>query len=788
MLPEYEILGILGRGGMGAVYKAREANLDRIVAIKLLPETFTQGDDELKFAARFRREAQSMAKFSHPAIVSVFDFGETKKGQLYFVMEFVDGMDIQQYLKEHGEILPQDSALTIIAHVLDALDYAHRHGIVHRDIKPANILLNSKGQVKIADFGLAKPLMIDEEEETGLTMTAMAVGTPCFIAPEAFDAEQLPDHRADLYAVGVMLYRMLTGELPRGNFDSPSEMRAELDPRLDEAIEKAMYADPDTRYSSASELRLALDPVLISPTTLMQIEAEEEESKTAIKSVEKRRTKKGALIGAVALIVFGGVGIVLMNREKNGALVSESSGGDLSQDSRKTEPLGDKPPVKEKPAAISAPLKLASSGKPDKPKPSLAKADVAKEPETKKAEMKSPASVETKDSAGFLQANSNSKSKDGVEGAPESPLFNIPGFKDSFDKHFQVRSERVGSLSTQYLSRLDGSLSQAADIGNLNLVTAFQKEKLAIEAIQKSLAVYPTDPVATVANKVGLPPLLEDASKELKDLREIWTSNRQKIQTTFNSELRKSLNDLESELGKTNDLANAKKVEAYRNLLISPSLPAPVKENLLPQPLPLPVNPDPPEIPIAHLQAFGFSDLSNHPPSVVRDYDDETGAKITGRGQADGKFYINLENGGTYSWRQMPYDNGVVEVEGRLFEEDDAAWIFCLSNLVPGENRGIQISVGNGGQVVCRSSMWDKAEKKMKPVRLHRLSSRKTEDFHTVGLLISDNTVEVFFDGEQIGEKLTFDFDLTPGGVTLGGSGVGRIEFERLRYWKKADN
>ena len=251
MLPQYDITGILGRGGMGAVYKGIQKNLNREVAIKVLPETLAQGDDDMNFAARFKLEAQSMAKLNHPGILSVFDFGETSEGQFYFVMEFVEGMDIQDYLKEHGGILPQEHALSITAHVLDALDYAHTHyahtrGIVHRDIKPANILLNNEGQVKIADFGLAKALPTGGEEDApALTMSNVAVGTPDFVAPEALDCDGVPDHRADIYAVGVMLYRMLTGKLPRGSFDPPSEMLAELDPRLDDVVIRAMATDPD---------------------------------------------------------------------------------------------------------------------------------------------------------------------------------------------------------------------------------------------------------------------------------------------------------------------------------------------------------------------------------------------------------------------------------------------------------------------------------------------------------------------------------------------------------------
>ncbi|MDF1823922.1 MAG: bifunctional serine/threonine-protein kinase/formylglycine-generating enzyme family protein [Verrucomicrobiales bacterium] len=267
MLPQYEISGFLGRGGMGAVYRAKQIRLDRDVAIKVLPETLTQGgDDEMKFAERFELEAQAMAKFNHPSIVAVFDFGETSEGQLYFVMEFVEGMDIHHYLRENGGSLTQEYALSITAHVLDALDYAHARGIVHRDIKPANILLNSEGQVKIADFGLAKALNDGEEyDKPALTMSNVALGTPDFVAPEALDGDGVPDHRADLYAVGVMLYQMLTGKIPRGQFPSPSEILPDLDPRVDEIIQQSMQYDPVDRYATASSMRLALDPVISAP-------------------------------------------------------------------------------------------------------------------------------------------------------------------------------------------------------------------------------------------------------------------------------------------------------------------------------------------------------------------------------------------------------------------------------------------------------------------------------------------------------------------------------------------
>ncbi|MEX2577524.1 MAG: serine/threonine-protein kinase [Verrucomicrobiales bacterium] len=306
--------GLLGRGGMGAVYKGRQTHLDRAVAIKLLSETFTEGADELNFASRFKQEARAMASLDHPAIVSVHDFGETSEGQLYFVMEFIDGMDIHQYLHHHGGALLQDHALAIVCHVLDALDYAHERGIVHRDIKPANVLLNQEGQVKIADFGLAKTIAQaagDELAAPALTLTNMAMGTPDYAAPEMLEIGTTPDHRVDLYAVGVMLYQLLTGKLPRGNFQTPSALQPALDPRLDEIVSKAMAADPDSRYTRASEIRTAIDEVLSQPTTRLESGAVKRKTAAA-----KRPASTGmwwglgiggvATMVAVALIVTDG--------------------------------------------------------------------------------------------------------------------------------------------------------------------------------------------------------------------------------------------------------------------------------------------------------------------------------------------------------------------------------------------------------------------------------------------------------------------------------------------------
>ena len=258
MLPAYEVLRILGQGGMGAVYQGRQKSLDRLVAIKILPPE--AADNDMQFVERFKNEARTMAKMNHPAIVHVYDFGETTDGQLYIVMEFIDGTDVAKMISSQGK-LSEEYALSITAHVCDALQYAHTQGVVHRDIKPANILINMEGQVKVADFGLAKAT---DPKELGLTKTNMAMGTPDFVSPEALMPGVPIDGRADLYAVGVMLFNMLTGFVPRGSFRMPG-ITQNTDMRFDKIIGKAMEMDRELRYQTAHEMRCDLDVILTTP-------------------------------------------------------------------------------------------------------------------------------------------------------------------------------------------------------------------------------------------------------------------------------------------------------------------------------------------------------------------------------------------------------------------------------------------------------------------------------------------------------------------------------------------
>ena len=228
LFPQLEILKFVGKGGMGAVYKARQPVLDRFVAVKVLPPEF--GRDPA-FAERFTREARAMARLSHPNIVAIYDFGQTD-GLFYFVMEYIDGANLRQTLQ--GGKLKPDEALAIVPQICDALQFAHDEGIVHRDIKPENVLIDNRGRVKIADFGLAK-LLGEEQIEVTLTHTNQVLGTLRYMAPEQMQDTHAVDHRADIYSLGVVFYELLTGDVPMGHFDPPSK-KVQIDVRLDEVV------------------------------------------------------------------------------------------------------------------------------------------------------------------------------------------------------------------------------------------------------------------------------------------------------------------------------------------------------------------------------------------------------------------------------------------------------------------------------------------------------------------------------------------------------------------------
>ncbi len=341
LFPQLEILELIGKGGMGAVYKARQKQLDRIVALKILPPGI--GDDPA-FAERFAREAKALAKLNHPGIVTLYEFGvaagilpavepgfqpggksiasttrvensgvaasssANPGGKMppstaakmaaatplyFFLMEFVDGVNLRQLLHA-GRISPRE-ALAIVPQICDALQFAHDQGIVHRDIKPENILLDRRSRVKVADFGLAKIVGAERGSvsrsgaESGnatepprslatslsaaghrpalrdLTDTGKVMGTPNYMAPEQVSHPADVDHRADIYALGVVFYQMLTGELP-GKRLAPPSSKVRIDVRLDEVVLRALEKNPELRYQQVSEVKTCVETIVGSTT------------------------------------------------------------------------------------------------------------------------------------------------------------------------------------------------------------------------------------------------------------------------------------------------------------------------------------------------------------------------------------------------------------------------------------------------------------------------------------------------------------------------------------------
>ncbi len=258
--PQLEVLALLGQGGMGAVYKARQKELERFVALKILPPGIGAAP---AFAERFAREARALARLGHPNIVTLYDFGQTADGLFYFLMEYVEGANLRQVLR--GGKLSAEEALAIVPQICEALQYAHERGIIHRDIKPENILLSHAGVVKLADFGVARLVALPEDVTPGspeapaqMTQSGHILGTPRYMAPEQAQRPLEVDHRADLYSLGVVFYQMLTGELPGRPIALPSR-KSGTSSALDEVVLRALEADPTRRFADATAFRTSVE-------------------------------------------------------------------------------------------------------------------------------------------------------------------------------------------------------------------------------------------------------------------------------------------------------------------------------------------------------------------------------------------------------------------------------------------------------------------------------------------------------------------------------------------------
>ncbi|HTZ60109.1 MAG TPA: protein kinase [Acidobacteriaceae bacterium] len=262
---KYDILEVLGRGGMGVVYRARDSRLGRIVAIKMLTEGYSGNTEMLQ---RFYREASQTGALRHNNIVIVFDAGD-QEGEPYIVMEYVEGEPLDKTIREQ-KLVQREFALSIVEQVCLALAYAHRNGVIHRDVKPANVIVQRDGTAKLLDFGIARD---ETRVDKSLTSTGSLVGTPPYMAPERFRGAKI-DGRSDIFSAGVILYLLLTGRLPfdadypavmdqimRFDPPPPSELAADLPASLDTIVARALAKSPADRYADADDMAMDLHEV-----------------------------------------------------------------------------------------------------------------------------------------------------------------------------------------------------------------------------------------------------------------------------------------------------------------------------------------------------------------------------------------------------------------------------------------------------------------------------------------------------------------------------------------------
>jgi eukaryotic-like serine/threonine-protein kinase len=327
----YEVEELVGTGGMSSVFRAHDRLLDRKVALKVLHQQYSEDEE---YVERFRREARAVAALSHPNIVTVIDRGE-HEGRQFIVFEYIDGENLKALIQRRGPA-PVVTALELAMQIGRGLSFAHQQGLVHRDVKPQNVLLNGDGQAKVTDFGIARSLDVQH----GMTQTGTVLGTSDYIAPEQAQGQRVDEH-TDVYSLGVVLYEMLTNEVPfpgenfvavamrHINEEPPSarDKRPDVSPRLEAAVQRAMAKRPEDRFQTMADFCRELEANLA-----------EQQGATVVAPAQPRRARaprpQGAnpwpiVLALLTLIAIGGViaYLVMRNHDNNGAANSPPGGG-----------------------------------------------------------------------------------------------------------------------------------------------------------------------------------------------------------------------------------------------------------------------------------------------------------------------------------------------------------------------------------------------------------------------------------------------------------------------------
>ncbi len=383
----YEILGPLGKGGMGTVYKAMQPSLNRIVAIKVLPPDFKADPERVE---RFHREAQTVAMLSHPNIVQIIDKGEDN-GTLYFAMEYVEGTSLDVVLRQRR--LSLQEVLGVIKQVSRGLGAAHRAGVVHRDLNPRNILVSpTLSVVKLADFGISRVEAVTRNIGT-LTTREMTLGSLHYLAPEqAVDATSV-DHRADIYSLGVVLYEMLTGRMPLGKFSLPSELNKDLPSEIDPIVLKCLATEPGDRFPTVGALLEDIDKLeqLLRFQLLDELKGLRRGTSMLFQRGStslKRNRGVLALLGVLLLGLVGGGGWFLWSLTRGG----EQAAANATPTTEEAPPANVTPPTTEAAALPVAPPPAEAPPANATPTPVEAPVVVAQTPPAKPpADKKEPA-------------------------------------------------------------------------------------------------------------------------------------------------------------------------------------------------------------------------------------------------------------------------------------------------------------------------------------------------------------------------------------------------------------